>query len=122
MRPPASFARQTALALLAVSSVAVAEPQWCSGKAQRVLHDASGTVHLYTSYRNDWIQLCNTEAAWKGVSTSICKSWLNSAKAAVAAGLNVTVHYAEAPACHLMPTYEQAPPPSYVMLVTPGLQ
>ncbi|MDH0866157.1 hypothetical protein [Mitsuaria sp. GD03876] len=116
------FLRCAALALLVVVQAASAAPQWCTGKAQRVLQDKDGTVHLYTSYRNDWTQICNSEVAWNGVTPSICKSWLATAKAAVAAGLTVTVQYPEAPACHQLPAYGAAPGPSYIMLVTPGLE
>lgn len=116
-----SILRRATLALLVVSTAAAAEPQWCVGKVQRVLHDAVGAVHVNTSFRNDWLQICNTEVAWKGVAPSICKSWLASAKVAVAAGMNVTIHYAEAPACHLMSSYGEAPVPNYFMLLTPGL-
>jgi hypothetical protein len=113
--------RSAALSLLVLGSAANADPQWCTGKVQRLLQDKDGTVHAYMNFRNDWIQLCNTETAWNGVSPSICKGWVSSAKVAVAAGLNVTIQYGEAPACHLLPLYGAAPPPGYFMLLTPGL-
>ena len=113
--------RSAVLGLLVISSAANADPQWCTGKVQRLLQDKDGTVHAYMNFRNDWIQLCNSETAWNGVSPSICKSWLNTAKAAVAAGLTITIQYPDAPACHLLPLYGAAPAPTYLMLLTQGL-
>ncbi|OWQ90705.1 hypothetical protein CDN99_11005 [Roseateles aquatilis] len=122
MRLSIRFARRAALALLVVSNTAMADPQWCTGKVQRVLHEVNGAVSVFMSYRNDWTYLCSTESVRGGVPVAVCKSWLASSQLAISTNMTAVVQYPEAPACHLLPSYNNAPAPSYFQLVSPTVQ
>ncbi|WP_296413051.1 hypothetical protein [Zoogloea sp.] len=76
---PASLRRRlhTLLTLLAMACLqpALAGTLACSGTVNEIVHTATGELRIKPSWRGEWITLCNTATAWKGIPTDICKLW-----------------------------------------------
>lgn len=98
-----------------VTSQAYSAPQWCAGKVTRIYLQADGGLYVFADYRKDYTQVCNTLTEWKGIKTEVCKGWMSILLANKMAGANTTIHYSNEPSCNLLPTYEQAPAPLYIM-------
>lgn len=99
--------------LIILSSVALAEgpsyaAQWCTGTIKATYSTQSGAVLIYTSYRNDWTQLCNITATWKGISPVLCNLWVSYVTTARAAQIPVSAYYSDY-TCDAVPSYESAP-------------
>lgn len=95
---------------------------WCNGQVTGVLTDNTGNVMAYASFRNDWLQVCNLNAAWKGVSVEVCKSWFAKLTAVRIAQEAVTFYYADYPdgtSCLAVPNYTGAPAPGYIAISPP---
>lgn len=76
---PASLRRllHPLLALLAMACLqpALAGTLACSGTVNEIVHTVTGELRIKPSWRGEWITLCNTATAWKGIPTDICKLW-----------------------------------------------
>lgn len=104
------------LALALCTAAASAAPQWCAGKAPRVLVYANGELTIYSTWRGGWTALCNFNNDRFGVSPAVCRSWHAILLSAQAQGKDVIVQYDEAPSCESLPTYSAAPKPNYVLI------
>ncbi|WP_137938154.1 hypothetical protein [Chitinivorax sp. B] len=112
-----------ALATLYLSAPATAEPIFCTGKITQQYMNESGEFFIRPDWRNDWIQICNLNTEWRGISPQVCASFFAAAKTAVISKVRTTVAYWDRPgapaptACNIIPTYQQAPTPGYLMLI-----
>ena len=98
-----------------------ATPNWCNGTVTSVYTDSLGNVYVFGSYRGDYTQVCNVTSAWGAISPQTCVVWVSNLTTAVATKLPVIVFYADlgTNTCATIPTYGNAPAPSYVMLRNP---
>jgi hypothetical protein len=87
----------------------------CGGQVKNMYVNSAGNVYILGAWLNTYQQVCNLNAEWNGVSTTTCKGWLSIIEVATAASLNVTITI-NAVSCTSIPTYESAPPPSYIMI------
>lgn len=119
MRPKA--ATHTLLIAIIFTTLASADvnaAQWCGGVIKSILITSNGEVHILTSYRNDWTQICNTTTSWKGVAPDLCKSWLSVATALRLAKESALVFYNEDTPCIAIPSYGNSPAPAYFSIAT----
>ena len=94
-----------------------AAPQWCRGRVNNLLVDGSGDVLVHTSFRQDWIRICNVTKDSPGAPMSVCKSWYSNLQLAFAIPSDVMIQYADAPDCGQIPTYSSGPTPWYVQVL-----
>jgi hypothetical protein len=118
MRRRLSLLAHSVAAMLSISvaNPALAAPQWCGGKIERMFHDAGGVVFIFPTFRNDWIAICNVNAAWQGVTPEVCRGWLSETLSVILGDKSVTIFYSDVPSCEAIPYYSLAPAPSYVMV------
>jgi hypothetical protein len=103
------------VATLAIVCPAWAAPQWCAGTVSNLYVVSDATVLMIGSWRGDFTRVCNLDQPLNGISALTCASWTALLSKAVSRGSTVTVYYADAPACNLLPSYYNAPVPGYVM-------
>jgi hypothetical protein len=112
-----------ALALLLLSVAPSSQATiWCNGRITGVLTDNVGNVMAYTTFRNDWLQVCNIDAPWKGVSVAMCKTWAAQLVALRLSQEEMTFYYSEYPdgtSCLAVPNYTGAPAPGYIAISPP---
>lgn len=101
---------------LGAHSPALAATQYCAGTVLTSWTMADGAVIISSSWRSDHTQICNTKEVWKGITPEVCVNWVAKLDSAVALQRQVTIQYADAPACDALPTYQYSPAPRYVML------
>jgi hypothetical protein len=106
-----------ALVFLSMTNVAKAGPFWCQTYVNQLFIIGTGDVELFSYTRSNYVQPCNINSTWKGVSPATCASWLGLARSAVARGASMLLMYSDVPSCEAIPTYSDAPAPYYVMLV-----
>jgi hypothetical protein len=95
---------------------------WCNGTITGVLTDNAGNVMAYTTFRNDWLQVCNIRAAWKGVAVEVCKAWIAKLTTLRVTQEPATVFYtdyADGSSCLAIPNYGGAAAPNYIAISTP---
>ena len=104
--------------LLFVHAPVYAGPVWCYGTITQVLTYADGTVSIFPTWRNDWINVCNLNNTVKGISPMTCVAWYAVIKSAASKQpLQTTVmFYQDMAACEVVPTYANSPAPGYLML------
>lgn len=105
-----------ALGFAMVAQPVQAAPQYCTGTIEHMFHDASGVVYILPTFRNDWIAICNINAAWQGVTSELCKAWLSEVLSVILANKAVTLYYSDIPSCATIPHYSYAPAPYYIMV------
>lgn len=91
-------------------------PAYCYGTVRYTLTAADGVVLVMPSFRNDWIQVCNTTTTWNGVSGSICNIWVAYLTTAAASQKQVIIAYSSLSSCGGMSTYGSAPAPTYISI------
>ena len=88
----------------------------CSGTLGGVLMYSDGTVLIYSSWRNDWTMICNTQNGFGGVDTATCLSWYAAAVKSAQSHVTVGTYYnGNAYTCANLPTYESTPPTVYLI-------
>ncbi|CZF86984.1 hypothetical protein GMA8713_05025 [Grimontia marina] len=103
------------VSLLLFSSQAFSNAVWCYGNVERVYVEHSGGLIIFSTWRNEYTQLCSVNSVWKGITQEVCKSWLSMAMTAKVSQVPVITHYASS-SCESMPTYSNALAPIYFML------
>jgi len=117
-----AFVAATAIAVAAaLPLVAAAQSNtiWCSGTVKNLWVDSGGLAYIQTSWRNDYVRVCNVQESVGAVSATTCITWIALLKSALQRGANTTMYYhgAGVPAtCGQMATYANSPLPYYVML------
>lgn len=92
---------------------------WCAGTVRNLWIDQSGNAFVFTSWRNDYVRICNVQESAGVVTATTCLSWVALLKSAVQRSATTTIYYTGTgvPAtCPQMTTYASAPIPFYVML------
>lgn len=103
--------------VLANMSAAGADGYCTSGKPPlRILTYHDGGVLLLTDWRSDFVQICNLNQNWKGVSSSVCFAWMSKITSAINSGKGVGIYYGgvSGDGCKTVPTYGDAPAPVYI--------
>jgi hypothetical protein len=97
---------------------AQAKDFYCGGDQPpvRILTYNGGGVLVLTSWRGDFMQICDLNQPWKGVSTAVCFAWMSKVTSAINSGKKVGMWYttADGVACSTLPTYGNAIPPVYI--------
>ena len=92
----------------------------CPGTIDRVFTQSGGAVSIYTSWRSDYVQICNVLTEWKGVDPTVCMVWVSNAQSAVTTRKPTIIRYDSDSGlsgdCSTVPTYSNAPSPGYLML------
>jgi hypothetical protein len=100
-----------------IPTIASAQTIWCSTKVTNLLVYGNGNAVVFPSARGAYVQFCNINSDWKGISPLTCVTWLSLLRSAVSRQADVTIEYASgATDCINLPTFGDAPAPSYVML------
>jgi hypothetical protein len=103
--------------LIAMPAPTMAEA-WCTGTVTYLLQRDNGGVEIYSSWRNQYSQICSLTSTWKGITPQACFGWFATLGNSVALGKAVTIYYVSITQaeCATMPTYDAAPAPQYVQL------
>ncbi|WP_158703071.1 hypothetical protein [Allosphingosinicella vermicomposti] len=106
------------IACLSLATPAAAEV-YCSGYVRSAFTDGGGNVVVSPEWHPDWLQICNLNESWKGISPQICWSWFSQIQNGMANNQTNYFYYAlpSQTACNSLPTYGQAPAPGYIMNV-----
>ena len=117
-KPTARFScAAIACALCLICQPISATELWCSGTVGNLFVDSSGNVLVLPTWRGDFIQVCNVNNPWNGVSVQTCFSWFSILKGANGKPTLTTTYYNGATAtCNVLLTYGASPAPAYVML------
>lgn len=105
------------LCLLPAAQNAAAAQQYCDGTVTNLFVRDDGEAIVRTSWRSDYVAVCNVNQVVGKVTPTQCLTWLSFLKSAVERKSRITFFYADAPVCSVMPTYGGAPTPGYVMLM-----
>jgi hypothetical protein len=108
--------------LAAISLLVSAESRatHCYGTIKALYVDASSNVLILPSFRNDWVQICNSQSAWSGIDPGTCKIWIGLATTLRVTQEQAVVYYSSASlACDTIPSYGEAPAPGYIMYYLP---
>lgn len=95
---------------------------WCNGRVTGVLVDSTGNVMAYTTFRNDWLQVCSVSGPWKGITVDLCKTWVGQLTALRVSQEPATFYYGDYPdgtSCLAVPNYTGAPAPGYIAFNPP---
>lgn len=87
----------------------------CVSATAKALSYASGMVLIEPNFRGDFIEICNLNQTWNGVSPETCFSWFSSVNSSIIFNKNIEIYYTGSNfACATIPTYGSAPAPVYV--------
>lgn len=91
---------------------------FCKGTIDALLVGAHGDVHVRPSWRQNWIELCNVDTPWLGISTKTCSVWVSELMTAHTTRKLTTIRYDGTGilSCDVIPPYENAPLAGYVLL------
>jgi hypothetical protein len=89
----------------------------CSGRINGLYIDSGGGVKMFATFRNDWLEVCNITSPRLGVTTETCKSWVALLTTLQVSQQLAIVRYAGSTACDVLPPYETAPAPLYVLIL-----
>ena len=94
---------------------------WCGGKVLNELLGAGGDLEIYPDWRGDWIYLCNTVTAYRGIDPGVCKAWYAAAVVATQTHANTTTTFwtPSVASCAQMGTYGNADSAGYFLMSTP---
>lgn len=88
---------------------------FCSSNVKDVFVRDDGSVTFWMTDYFKFIQVCNLNTPWKGVSVNTCFSWFSSLSNAVTHAKVVSLPYDGVASCAALPSYGDAPAPLYVM-------
>lgn len=89
----------------------------CYGAVNELLIYSDGTVNVFSSYRNDWTNICNLQATRQGVDTFTCALWIGAIESARKLNQNIHVYYVDngtGMTCATIPIHASAPAPLYI--------
>ncbi len=95
-----------------------ADPLYCNGKIVNTYIDATGSVNIKGTWANVWRKICNANDP----EVVTCSLWTSYVASAVQNNQDVTVKYFadSGITCETLPTYNNAPKPSYIMVHNPN--
>jgi hypothetical protein len=98
------------LLLSAPASTTFAANLTCKGTVTDLAHTATGELRIKPIWRGDWVTLCNTSVAWKGIPIEVCKLWQAQALAAQITQAGTITQYDNitATVCSSISTYGNA--------------
>lgn len=102
------------LAFFSSTSFAAIE---CIGKVQAVLIYTDGTVNIKTSWRGDYVHICNLKNERQNVSITTCAMWASMLQNIKKNNGNASFYYypdSRYDACSNVPVYAHAPAPVYI--------
>lgn len=90
--------------------------QWCGTKVSNYWINSGGDVLALSAIRGDYWQACNIKQDWKGITPTVCASWMTLIRSAIARNADMIWFYVEDTPCTAIPVYGSAPAPYYIML------
>ena len=88
----------------------------CYGTISALYVDAASNVFIRPSFRDNWLQICNSLSAWNGIDPGTCKVWISLATTLRVTKEQAVIWYPnDAVVCNTLPTYGEAPAPGYLM-------
>ena len=88
----------------------------CYGTIKALYVDAGSNVFILPSFRDEWIQICNSLSTWNGIDPGTCKVWISLATALRVTKEQAVVWYpSSSVVCSALPTYGGSPAPGYLM-------
>lgn len=105
------------LLLAAFSSQAQAATHWCTGAVEAFYVKDNGLAIFKPTWSPNYLQICNVEVEWKGISPTICMAWAAKVDAAIGLSKQIRIKYDDVPACDQVPASGSAPAPVYLMLL-----
>lgn len=106
--------------LTLISQIAAAQNLWCAGTITGVYINSNKEVIVNGSWRSEWTRICRTDGSIGDIDTVTCSLWTSLITSAINNNKKMTFHYNELPEgtiCDTLPTYGDAPTPSYVMIL-----
>lgn len=91
----------------------------CNVKVKSVLVYSNGLLNVLHSGRGDYTFLCSLNAEYGGASPVVCASWFAMLEHIKKKDGNANFYYPGTGSCETLPTYGNAPVPTYVGDVTP---
>ena len=89
----------------------------CIGKVNKVLIYQSGVVNIKTSWRGDYVHICNLKEERAGVSIATCAMWASMLQNIKKSGGDASFYYnpdSTYDSCSNVPTYSASPAPVYI--------
>jgi hypothetical protein len=111
-------ARALTVALALLMATNAAHAVYCYTLVRYLWIENTGAVYVYLDIRGDYVQFCNINATWKGITPQICAAQLGLMRSAVARQASTYFYYlnADVSSCTSIPSYSNAPAPGYIML------
>ena len=103
-------------AILYLPMAATADAYCSSTTPAKTITYNDGRVTVLAPWRGDYIDVCNVNTTWKGVSTANCLVWFSQIANAYSAGKGMLFYYygITQGECATMPLYTSAPAPGYI--------
>ncbi len=90
----------------------------CVGKVNKILIYGKGTVRVFPSWRNNWVQICNLSEEKEGVSITTCAMWASMLQNIKENGGDAVFYYAPEDdsfdSCSTVPLNNNSPAPVYI--------
>ncbi|MEM9102340.1 MAG: hypothetical protein AAGB12_08445 [Pseudomonadota bacterium] len=86
----------------------------CSVTLKHIIVYDNGNVSVYHTGRNLWTFICNLNGEWKNVNTVTCAMWTSMLQNIQQNNQEALFYYSGEGSCATLPTYGDAPAPSYI--------
>lgn len=104
------------LCALGLSASPALAHQWCRGRITGMYIDDGGAVFITPTFIENWLQICNVNGPWNGITPEVCKTWIGVATTLQVTQQDGLLLYRVDTPCNALPTYGAAPPPAYLMI------
>jgi hypothetical protein len=91
--------------------------QWCNGKLSLFFIQKDGAALVTTSFRGDYMHMCNITTTVNGVAPETCAVWIAHVRNAIERKADTLWYYESKTPCNQLPPYDQTISPFYIMLV-----
>ena len=101
-----------------ISPMTAKAEAYCSGLTSEAIAYSNGDVMVLTTWRGDWITICNLNNTRNGVTPQTCFAWFSTINSSILYNKAVGYYFTgiDPSACATIATYVNAPVPYYVRL------
>ncbi|WP_298303436.1 hypothetical protein [uncultured Erythrobacter sp.] len=100
-----------------LTTQANAATHWCTGSVETFYVSSNGLAIFKPAWSPVYLQICNVNEDWNGVSPNVCMAWVAKVDAAIGLSKQIRIKYDDVPACDQVPSNASSPPPVYLMLL-----
>ncbi|WP_298334640.1 hypothetical protein [uncultured Erythrobacter sp.] len=100
-----------------LTTQANAATHWCTGGVEAFYVNHTGAAIFKPTWSPVYLQICNVEVEWKGITTSTCMAWVAKVDAAIGLTKQIRIRYASVNGCDQIAANGSAPAPYYLMLL-----